>query len=723
MISHKTKILMLCSAAFAVGAALPAAAQEQPAASTPNAASDDSTDIVVTAQKRDERLLDTPVPVAVVNTGALTQSNQVLIRDFSATVPGFSISPSIQSQQTLSIRGVTTGIGNPTVGVVVDDVPFGASTNNGGARTVPDIDPSDLERIEVLRGPQGTIYGANSMGGLLKFVTREPSFDRFSGSAQAGINAVEDGGIGFNGRLAVNVPLGDKAAMRASGFYRRDAGYIDNVLTGQNDINRSDSVGGRVSLRVEPTDTISITLNALAQRIQGDGATSEDPALGERRQSRARDTGWYDRSAQAYSATLRADLGGADLTSITGYNVNYYADSFDFGFSLGASAQANFGVPGASLDSVSRTKKFSQEVRLSSSEGSNFEWLLGGFYSYEDSFYLDNRYALTPATGARAGRLSFTTFPTTYEEVAAFLNLTYHFTDRFDIQLGARQSSIRQSFEQTSINTAGVTSTLPKIRSQSSPFTYLITPRFKISENAMLYARFASGYRAGGPNSNSGGVVPAQYDPDQTRNYEVGFKGQLFDRMLTVDASLYDIEWKDIQLTLVSPLNFAYMVNGSSARSRGAEFSAELRPTSSLTISGWVAYNEAELRENLPAGGTAFGVRGDRLPISPRWSGYLSAEQRFPLGRDLTGYVGGSLTYVGDRVGPFRAVAARELLPDYTQFDLRAGVRNERWSANLFATNLADSHGKLYGGLGGLPPTAYAYIQPRTIGLQLGYNF
>jgi iron complex outermembrane recepter protein len=680
-------------------------------------------EVIVSAQKRDERIQEVPVPVTALSPESLTGDNRSRIQDYFSNVPGLNVMPSIQSQQTLSIRGVTTGSGNPTVGVTVDDAPYGSSTNIGGGRGVPDIDPGDLARVEVLRGPQGTLYGANSLGGLLKFVTLDPSTDQLRGRVQAGTSRVQNGDdLGYNLRGSVNAPVAESVAIRASAFTRRDAGYIDNVQTGEEGINQADASGGRAALLWRLSDRFSLKLSALFQRVEGDGSVSADPALGDLRQSRLRDTGWYDRKAQAYGATVTGKLGSVELTSISGFNVNSYSDSFDLGYALSGTAQALYGAAfsGVSLLSTNRTEKFTQELRFAGPIGSRFDWLAGVFYTNEDSFLEDHRIAVDPATGASPGRVTFTDFLTTFEEAALFANLTWRLTDRFDMQFGGRQSEIGQSYEQLNLSATGVRTDIPELNTDASAFTFLVTPRLRLSPQLMVYARLASGYRVGGPNINPGGVVPEQYRPDKTQNYELGLKADLFDGRLLLDASVYHIDWKDIQLNLV--LNtFNFTTNGSQARSRGVELSAQVRPLPGLEISSWTVWNAAELTEPLPAGsaGTPVGAAGERLPITARFSANLAVDQEFALTERLNGFVGGSFGYMGDRMGPFRSVPVREVFPSYTQIDLRAGVRHDTWTASLFGTNLGDKRGRLYGGLGANPPTAYTYIQPRTYGLSI----
>ena len=189
-------------------------------------------EIIVTAQKREERIQDVPVSVTALKADDLLDRNQLRFEDFYVNAPGLSVAPDqLEGTARLAIRGLTTGgLSNPTVGVVVDDVPYGSSTGIGSGYVVPNIDPTDLERIEILRGPQGTLYGASSMGGLVKYVTVDPSTDGLSGRFESDVDSVKNGeGLGYGVRGSVNVPLSDVFAIRVSGFDRRDPGYIDKI--------------------------------------------------------------------------------------------------------------------------------------------------------------------------------------------------------------------------------------------------------------------------------------------------------------------------------------------------------------------------------------------------------------------------------------------------------------------------------------------------------------
>ncbi len=704
-------------------------------------------EIIVTAQKRSERLQDVPVPVTVVSAEKLVDNNQLRIQDYYTSVPGLSVMPSTSgsggSFQAVSIRGITTGVyTNPTVGIAVDDVPYGSSTSigAGGGSVVADIDPADLDRVEVLRGPQGTLYGASSMGGLLKYVTVDPSTDGVTGRLEGDTSSIYHGNnLGYGARGSANVPLSETVAIRASAFTREDPGYIDNPVLHINGINQDHVSGGRLSALWKPSEVLSVKLSALYQDAKGDGFSDVDkpingyagPALGDLQQNYLRGTGAYDRSVQAYSAILTAKLSSAELTAVSGYNINRYSDSYDLTYFFAPLTLAQFKVPGTSTPERNKTDKFTQEVRLSVPIGQSVDGLLGFFYTHENSQYEQSILAINPSTGATVGDFYNVGFLPGYTEYAAFTNLTFHITDRFDVEIGGRESQIRQTYSEvdsgpllTAFLGEPSPHVVPEQHSKADSFTYLATPRFKVSPDLMVYARLASGYRAGGPNLTISPGTPPQYSPDTTKNYEIGVKNELLNHTLSIDASLYYIDWNDIQLSLVNPQNgLGYNGNGSRAKSEGLELSVESKPMTGLTVGAWVAWGEAKLTQAFPSTSTAHGAVGDRLPYSSRFSGNVSLREEFPLTNGLTGFVGGSVSYVGDREGEFTSSATRQDLPSFARTDLQSGVKYASWTVNLFVNNVADRRGLLTGGLGSYPPFAFSYIQPRIAGISVVKTF
>lgn len=689
-------------------------------------AENESAEIIVTAQKREERLQDVPVPVTALRAEALAETGQTRLQDYFARVPGLNFQAGSRGEPLVSIRGINS-LQNPTVGVMVDDLPFGATIFRGGGNIAPDIDPSDLQRVEVLRGPQGTLYGVSSLGGLIKYVTVDPSTRGVSGSIQTGITSVEGGDdLGYNLRGSLNLPLSPTLALRASAYTRSTPGYIDNPAANLEDVNRETSAGGRLTLLWRPLDALSVKLSALYQSRDTNGANQVTMSLGGLNQNYLVGSGWIKRDIQSYTATVEADLGGVRLTSLTGYNFNRFNDSVDLSSAYGPTANAQFGVSGAAYIEDYKTKKFNQELRLASSLGKVADLFFGGFYTKETFTNPIGIWAASPSTGKLVGRFQFYDGHGAYEEVALFGDLTVHLGDRFDIQFGGRQSWNRQRYAEvdTGALTAGGRLVIPDTVVKESPFTFLVTPRFRFSDDAMVYARIASGYRAGGINLffARGFPVPPGYRSDKTYNYEIGFKGDLFDRRLSVDASLFYIDWRDLQLGFNYAPGVNYQANGSRAKSQGIELSLVARPWHGMTLSASGSYNDAVLAEGFGSS-TTRGVKGDRLPFSSKFTGTVSAEQRFDIASNWSGFVSGSLAYIGDRIGLFRPTAVRQVYPEYTQIDFSAGVESAGWKATAFITNLGDKRGLVGGGIGQTIPTLFTYIQPRTFGLSLSYGF
>ncbi|WP_447764458.1 TonB-dependent receptor [Sphingopyxis panaciterrae] len=702
-------------------------------------------EIVVTAQKREQRLQDVPMSVTALSGSELVDKNQVKIEDYFRSIPGLSLSPLAAGRYNLSIRGVTTGVStSPTVGITIDDVPYGSVSILGfGSRFFPNLDPSDLQRIEVLRGPQGTLYGASSLGGLLKYVTEDPSSTRFSGRAQVDLSQISDGGTGGGVRAAVNIPLiEDKLAVRASGFYRHDGGYVDDPAQGRRDIDRANIYGGRLSMLWDIAPGASLKLGALYQKVSGKGVNQVDTdyllneTVGDLQHIGQVGTGPYTNRTQFYNANLKIDLGGGvGFDSVTGYSVNSYAMLSDPTPSYGPIAELVYGVGGAAMPYGFRTEKFSQEFRFSGS-GPTLDWLVGGFFTREASkdYFIAN--AADVVTGEYAGVFFDEVDRFHYKEVAGFADATLHITPRLDLQVGGRYSGNKQRYYSLiaipeAIQPLFGPTTEFRETSSDNAFTYVVSPSFKVTQDVLLYGRMSSGYRPGGPNAGDfDASTPRAYKADRTTNYEMGIKGVLFDRILSFDLAAYKLDWKNIQLSFHDQnTGFLFLKNASAAKSKGIEGSFELRPAGGLSISGNASINEAKLAANLPPGDSV-GVSGDVLPNVPKFSGTLSAEQSFPLTGKLEAFVGGSISHVSSRRAEFAGSPAevRIRMPAYTVGDLRAGVRAEQLTVTAFVTNVGNSRGVLYSGpLGSRTFTTSPFyklvVQPRTFGITAAYDF
>jgi iron complex outermembrane receptor protein len=396
-------------------------AQPQPVAPDVGGIASDSTgnqDIVVTAQKRSERLQDVPASVSVLSTQDLTKQGAVRFEDYATRVPGLTFTSVRTGQAQVTLRGITTGAAQSasSTGYYVDEAPVGSvNAYTGGSTTTPDLDPSDLAQIEVLKGPQGTLYGAGAVGGLLKFVTSQPDFANVTGRISGGVTSVRKGDVGYSARGLINIPLAtDELVLRVSGFERRDSGFIDNVAPrlAKDDLNGARVRGFRALVAAKLGPDVRLDIQAIGQDTKTNGTNSVDvdaltlaPIEGDLKQRRqVRETGFI--KFRLYNATVRADLGQIGLVSSTTYQHTRFNQVNDASRGLGVALGALVGVPGGIGLRDNRTtysERWVQELRATGTNLVNglFDAQLGFYYTHEDD---TNRVPgfdpFLPATGA-----------------------------------------------------------------------------------------------------------------------------------------------------------------------------------------------------------------------------------------------------------------------------------------------------------------------------------
>ena len=708
-----------------------AAENDTPASSTRNAtAADQNSDlnhslplseIIVTANKRADLIQNVPQSISAVTGADLEHIGATQIEDYFNYVPGLNfLGNGLVGQHELSLRGITTGLsGSGTVGIYVDDVPFGSTSGfaEGGLLAL-DLMPFDLSRIEVLRGPQGTLYGSNALGGILKYVTNQPDSGKFDGVVQLDGSSVAGGGTDGGGKLMLNIPLSPGvAALRVSGYYEKTPGWVENVTLRAKDVNESTEKGGRAALLLTPTEALSIKLAAVLQDLSTAGSSLEDidptthiPVLGTNKQAKNIAEPFKEQFRQ-YSGTIKYDFGVVQLVSVTSYQTLWSIAQAD--------QTATFGIP-SFADNTVTNHKFNQEVRLLSPQGQTLEWLVGASYAKERGQQLEDFEFLPPVP---ALPLVFVTFPSHYKEHAVFGDLTWHMSSQFDLTLGGRWNKNDQDFSITEQGAAvGPTPLLIPGASSDTSWTWLVNPSYRVNSSLMLYARVATGFRPGGPNVVIPGVpdVPPTFKPDKTINYELGAKSQLFDGRATLDVSAFRINWTDIQL-LQNFGGFNAFGNGSTARSQGLEVVAAYRPVRGLTLGLNGAFTDAKLTSAAPAVG---GANGDRLPYVPKFSGAATVDYDFPVVSGVTGFGGLSVRYAGDRNTDFSGLGCASCTPpftlkQYTALDLRFGAKSGNWSAELLAKNVTNKRGELSS-----PQTnELGLLQPRTIGILLSNAF
>ena len=700
-------------------------------------------EIVVTAEKRRQPLMEAPVSVTVVSGQALERRHEVNMTDYLSQVPGVSVQNGGYGQINFSIRGLgTSAFLAPTVGLELDGVPIGSSNAAGDPALKPDLDPTDMANIQVLYGPQGTLYGDDAMGGLVEFTTVKPDLHRFSGRVQADVSSVADGGVGSGQRAMVNLPvIDDKLAVRLSGFLRHDPGFIDDVQSGVHNVNDGSARGGRFDVLWQISDKASLRLNALAQDSNANGDATElvtpshQPLYGDLTNLGYPGMNAFFSKYRFYTGTLDVDLGWAHFLSLSGYSTTYSQVKLDLTRVFGPI----FGTPPTyifPLEQGASTKKYSQELRLTSPSDQPLEWITGLYYTREAT---DFAQALTifddttggPPAGFPTPILSEPVLnpPTVFHEYAGYLTLTYHFSPKFDLEAGGRYTH-----ETTDIPLSSATGLIageptPASKEADDATTFLAAARYHISKAQMAYARVASGFRPGGSNGVLPGVPPT-YGPDKTIDYELGYKAALFERRLELETALFYIDWSDVQLGVLNQYEEGYTVNGEKARSQGAQFTAQYLIGGGLTAQLNVAYTDAALRGAGPPGSGA--AAGAPLPYATKWSGSFSLDERFPVTPRWQGSAQLIYDYFGDRYSDFTSVTPgapippQVFVPDYSTVDFLAGLSDGRYSLNLFIRNLANKRGfnnlQLEGG-GGNGNLEGRVITPRTIGLSVAVNF
>jgi iron complex outermembrane recepter protein len=679
-------------------------------------------EIVVTAQKRQERLIDTPQSVSVLSADTLAKMGATQFRDFANTVPGLSFTTAGAGNTQVSLRGVTIGQDlGATVGIYVDETPYGSSQVFAfGPYLALDVGLFDIERIEVLRGPQGTLYGASTMGGLIKYVSKRPDTGQFSGSVRAGVSGTERGNVNYDVAAVVNIPLAaDKAALRASAFESHDGGYITNVASGRDGVNRSDIYGGRLDLLLTPTDQLDVRLTGFAQNITREGEATADytfagtKPFGSLNQNRLINEP-FDQRFRLLSGTVVYDFSETSVTSISTYQTARTALTWDlsglFAVPLGLGAVGN--------PNWSKVDKFSQEVRLASSAGRTIEWAIGGFYTREKS-ELATEFALRDVAGAPVvNNLFVYRAPTTFEEQAVFGDLTWRLTDKLDVTGGIRYARNDQEFTQFGSGAFGFN--LPTREFDEDVFTYLGNVRYHLSDRATAYVRYATGYRPGGPNIATTATAAPTFESDGLKSYEAGIKAETDNRRFAIDLSGYYIDWNNIQMSVNIGGFTSYLNAPGGASIRGGELTLSSRPVRDLTLTGAFAWQDAHLEEADP---NLDGAEGERLPNVARFTGTLDADYVLS-GGTLQPTLGATLRHVGDRRSSFDASTSfpQYRLPAYTTADLRAGLTFGRVDAQLYVHNLSDERGQLslfFAQFG----ARVAILQPRTVGVSLTTRF
>lgn len=670
-----------------------------------NVAQDDENVIIVTATKRDANLQDIPFSINAQTAQDIQKTGATTLEDLSRNVAGLSIQNLGPGQSQVSIRGVSAGQivrdqpgVKEQVGVYLDESVISLSL------FTPDLDLFDINRVETLRGPQGTLFGSGSVGGTVRYITNQPKLGTTEGAVEGNLNLVDGDDLGGHLKAAANIPLGDKAAVRAVGYYTRYGGFINALREGggvDKDVNDGERYGGRLALTFEPTENISITPRIIYQKISTNGFNREEvfnlygnpftttrPAVTfkEREQYLLLREAFEDKTVIA-DATIKIGLGGVDLTSVSSYTDRDILVSRDAS-ALTGSVSVDLGFPAAgvllpsNLRDTTKVKSFTQEARLTSNNDSPFQWVLGGFYSNTDRDYAqrlptpgydaftDVRFGAGTSVAVANG------FPLNspynadiiynIEQKAVFGEASYDFSDQFKLTAGGRYYDFSEDrvFKSGGLfsngdNQPGST--------KSDGFTPRVLASFKATDSITINAQASKGFRLGGINDPlniplcSGGATGVdaltfgnrpRYDDETLWNYELGVKSQ--GRGFTFNAAAFYTDISNLQVTAdAGSCSSRVVFNVPKAHTQGVEFELSARPATGLDlgISGSILSAQFDSSVTTTAGAVIAGIRdGNRLPTVPKFQISANASYTFPVSSNAEAYISGSVQHVGNRI-------------------------------------------------------------------------
>jgi iron complex outermembrane receptor protein len=738
-----------------VVAAGTAVAQAQ---STDNSTGGTLAEVVVTATRRSERLQDVPLSVTAFSQTELTQKGIVGYEGIARETPGAVLNVASDNNSRLTARGISTngwGAGlQTTTTTYLDELPL--STIGNTVTLNPNL--YDIERVEFLRGPQGTLFGSGSLSGALRILTHNPDLVDYDASALVDLGRTPDGG-GTRQRYnaMVNVPLvTNTLGLRVVGFYRDEDGYIDNVGTGVKNSNELKDSGGRAILLWKPTEKFSARLLASYENSDPQDASLTNPTLGERkRRSTRRDQ--YTSKTQIYNATLDYQFDFANLTSSSTYSIGDGFFNVDLAGTFGA-----LGIPFFLADTY-QARTFVQEARLVSNAGSKLDWVLGGFYLHRETD-LDGLNQSTAAylaakrisgLGPDATFSAFGSDTRTYE-LAAFGDVTYHFTDKVSVSGGLRRGKYGGVVD----TKAGFNTLYFVYALNSLPFPLAITPNaaatshfpsaektswkasfsYEPTRDLTTYLTVATGYRTPVYNGRAGSVstvnpndliIPGGAGSDDLTNYEIGLKGRWLDGKLTTNLAAYFIDWRNIQVQANRPSDSVqFATNVGRAESKGIETEVTVTPAA-----GWLfglngSWNEAKVTELSAQEAVISGaVKGARL-ASPHLQGSFFGSYSYKLGGTATGFTSFQIQHVGSFPNGFpNSPGTRNPSPlyghtdSYTYGNVQTGFGINKLTATLYVENLGNSDAVVYIHPEAFIDSRYAIVRPRTYGVRVGYQF
>jgi iron complex outermembrane receptor protein len=670
-------------------------------------------EIIVTAQKRgEERLIDVPISISVVNEESIKNLGIQNLGDLSYVVPGLSSFESVGTpgQQRITMRGIGADSGlNSTVGYYWDEVPAASIGISPEGTTL------DLNRIEVLRGPQGTLFGEGSMGGTLRFISNEPDLTQFGGEFFGGYSSVDHGGDGWNGTAVLNAPIvKDVFGLRIAGEIREEPGYIDNIQLGTKNVNDRTLKQLRVRGLWQATENTRVDLTYYHYDNEAGAPTAVDD-LDTLTVSTFRDVEAFS-EVDAFNASIDIDLGFANLLSSSSYSdrLQNQPNASGDGVNSLVLVEANYG-----------SEDFTQELRLTSNNDGPFQWTAGAYYTSTDyDSPIDIAViSIIPGGGAIFGipgtdlKIDVDSRNDITAEIAswaAFGEISYAFTDRLTATLGGRYYQNDYDWTNSSLTTTTLSVLLGGVPLFSFPSVSdeyntpsgdddAFSPRFNLAyelgEDSMTYFNVAKGFRAGGVNlilnvpAPGGGFVtlPESYGPESLWTYEVGAKSLLDDGRWMLEGAAYYTDWTDLQ-AIFFPFEGASIggtKNQGSATVYGMEVAATFLPVPTVALTGNATYTDATFDD-----ATADHDSGDPVPYVPELSFSAAMDWRPAVGDNMNALIHLDYSYQDEIYRVQKTSTSPFSESDSFNFlNLKLGIEKDTWGAYLVGRNLTDDQG------------------------------
>lgn len=741
------------------------------------------TEIVVTAEKRSSNIQTTPISMSALTSQQLQSAGITSAQGIAAAVPGLAVASAGPGQAQYEIRGISASGGeSPTVGFYLDETPVTPPASATTGKNAIDPDLYDLQRVEVLRGPQGTLFGAGSLGGTVRLIPAPPDLSGIYGSAQTMVSSTPDGALGYGQDAMLNLPLASHVALRIVGTFTHTAGWIDRIVVPNfplesnpsptdygiqrgtvagvpgsivhRDVNEENLTGGRASLLVKPSANLSIEPAIFYQKITQGGLNAYDSSPGTLAHYQPFDVAEpFSDQFTLYSLKARYGLEGLDLTSATGYwtrrstQIEDGSEQIQNGLMLPSYyTDGGLGVGPVAAFEVDDTRQFSQELRAASAGHAPLQWLAGIFYS--DFHYRLRTGSTIPGLLGLAGSpfptatLFYVDSPLDIRQIAYFGNVSYRFGSRLKLTLGARRFQYHSNVSSAAsgdVYTGTDAARLAVATASDSGLNPMANIAYTPSARMMYYLTASKGFREGAGNfpiPTTGPIgstclanlqalgrtaAPTTYQPDTVWNYEIGEKGSFFDRRMILNTDAYYMRWSNVQEPVALACGLAFTDNAAQAAVKGAEVELRAALPLHVTLTQNVGYTHAVFtRDSLEAG----IVSGQTLLNVPRWTVSTLIEFQQPITSRLRFTAATSNSYVSsseDLTDVVNRLPGRDLL------GVRVGLAASSWDVSLYADNLLN---RIYPleylnlmTLTGPPYERIATNSPRVIGLLLNLTF